>query len=112
VRFTLTRVVAAARYPARMCRSIHPLFNVEPAPTDEDIHAAALQYVRKVSGTPKPSRANEEAFSRAVGEVAEATHRLIGVLVTTAPPRDRALEVARARLRASRRYGTMLPEGS
>jgi hypothetical protein len=88
-----------------MCRSIHELFNFEPTATDEEVHAAALQYVRKVSGHQRPSRVNEEVFLRAIDEVAEATHRLIEGLLTAAPPRDREVVAARARLRAARRYG-------
>lgn len=88
-----------------MCRSIHELFNLDPAVTDEEIHAAALQYVRKVSGSPRPSRANEPTFDRAVQEIAEATHRLIDAMVTNAPPRDREVMAARARERAIQRFG-------
>jgi hypothetical protein len=89
-----------------MCRSIHPLFNFEPPATDDEVHAAALQFVRKVSGSTKPSRANEEAFQRAVDEIAEATHRLLDGMTTTAPARDRDEMAARARIRAAARYGT------
>jgi hypothetical protein len=89
-----------------MCRNIRPLANFEPPVTDEEVQAAALQYVRKISGTTKPSRANVEAFERAVAEVAEASARLLGTLVTTAPPKDRAGEGARARQRAALRYGS------
>ncbi len=88
-----------------MCRNIHVLFNFEPAATEEEIRAAALQYVRKISGYAKPSAANEAAFDRAVAEVAEASARLIESLVTAAPPRDRAAEIAKARERAARRFG-------
>jgi hypothetical protein len=87
-----------------MCRSIHTLFNFEPPATRDEVEAAALQYVRKVSGFTKPSRANEEAFTRAVGEVADATQRLIDALMTTATPKDRDVEQARARERAAKRY--------
>ena len=87
-----------------MCRNIHPLFNFEPGATDEEIRAAALQYVRKISGFTKPSAANEAAFARAVDEVAEATQRLVGSLVTSAPAKDRAVEAERARARAAKRY--------
>jgi hypothetical protein len=87
-----------------MCRNIHTLFNYEPAATAEEIHDAALQYVRKVSGFTKPSRANEEAFARAVDEVSEATAKLIGSLVTTAAPRDREVEAERKRARAAERF--------
>ena len=88
-----------------MCRNIKTLHNFEPPATDEELQAAALQYVRKVTGSQKPSKANEEAFARAVEEVAGTTARLLRVLVTTAPPRDRELEAARARERAAKRFG-------
>ena len=88
-----------------MCRNIHTLFNFEPAATHEEIRDAALQYVRKVSGFTKPSRANEAAFDGAVEEVAAATARLLDALVTTAPTKDRAREAERARARAAARYG-------
>jgi hypothetical protein len=89
-----------------MCRNIRPLANFEPAVTAEEIEAAALQYVRKISGSPRPSRANAEAFDRAVAEVAAASARLLESLVTSAPPRDREIEAAKARERAAARYGT------
>lgn len=89
-----------------MCRSIHVLFNLDPPVTDEEIEAAALQYVRKVSGVTRPSAANEEAFTAAVQAVAEATATLLRSLVTKAPPRNREVEAARARARAARRYAT------
>ena len=89
-----------------MCRNIRPLSNFEPPATDDEIAAAALQFVRKISGTTKPSRVNAEAFDRAVAEVAEASHRLLGALVTTAPPKDREVEALKARERAALRYGT------
>jgi hypothetical protein len=89
-----------------MCRNIRPLANFEPAVTDEEIHAAALQYVRKISGAARPSRANAEVFDRAVAEVAEASARLLSALVTTAPPKDREVEAAKARQRAALRYGS------
>lgn len=88
-----------------MCRNIRVLFNFDPAATDTDIRAAALQYVRKVSGYAKPSAANEEAFEHAVGEVARATAVLLDSLVTTAPPRDRQAELAKAHERALQRFG-------
>lgn len=88
-----------------MCRNIHVLFNFDPPATDEEVRAAALQYVRKVSGYAKPSKANEAAFERAVDRVAEATSALVGEMVTTAPPRDRDAEVAKARERARLRFG-------
>jgi hypothetical protein len=88
-----------------MCRNIKTLHNFAPPATDEEIHSAAVQYVRKVTGMQKPSRANAEAFERAVDEVADATTRVLRSLVTTAPPRDREVEVARARARAVARFG-------
>ena len=89
-----------------MCRNIHTLFNFEPPATEDEVHDAALQYVRKVSGYTKPSQANEEAFARAVDEVTAATSRLIDALVTTAPPKDREVEAARKRERAEKRFAT------
>jgi hypothetical protein len=86
-----------------MCRNIHTLYNFEPPATEDEIRGAALQFVRKISGFTKPSRANEAAFERAVDEVAEASARLLGSLVTTAAPKDREREAARARERAARR---------
>ena len=87
-----------------MCRNIHTLFNYEPPATHEEVRGAALQYVRKISGFTKPSQANEEAFARAVDEVAAATQRLLDALVTTAAPKDREVEAERARARAAKRY--------
>jgi len=87
-----------------MCRNIHTLFNYDPPATEHEIQDAALQYVRKVSGFAKPSRANEEAFSRAVEEVGAATQRLLGALVTSAPAKDREVEAERARARAAKRF--------
>jgi hypothetical protein len=87
-----------------MCRNIHSLFNFDPPATDDEVRAAALQYVRKISGFTKPSRANEEAFARAVVDVAAASQRLIDSLVTSAPPKHREVEAERARARASKRY--------
>ena len=89
-----------------MCRNIRTLYNFEPPATEEEMRDAALQYVRKISGYTKPSQANEDAFSRAVDAVAEASVRLLGELVTTAPPRDREVEREKARARAAERYGT------
>jgi len=89
-----------------MCRNIHTLFNFEPPATSDEVDAAALQYVRKVSGFTKPSQANEEAFNRAVHEVAHATQHLLEALVTNAAPKDREVEAARKRARAAERYGT------
>jgi hypothetical protein len=82
-----------------MCRNIHTLYNFEPEATDEEIRNAALQYVRKISGFTKPSQANAEAFERAVDDVAAVTSRLLGELVTTAPPKDREAEAAKKRAR-------------
>jgi hypothetical protein len=87
-----------------MCRNIRTLHNFEPAVTSDEIRAAALQYVRKVSGSTKPSRANEEAFNRAVDEVAHITHHLLEDLVTTAPPKNREVEAEKRRARAAQRY--------
>ena len=89
-----------------MCRNIHTLFNFEPPATEEEVRDAALQYVRKISGFTKPSRANEDVFVRAVDEVAAATQRLLAQLVTTAAPKDRELEAQRKRARAAKRYAT------
>jgi hypothetical protein len=88
-----------------MCRNIRPLNNFEPPATTDEVRAAALQYVRKVSGTTKPSQANQEAFDRAVEEIAHITAHLLGDLVTTAPPKDREVEAAKARARSAERYG-------
>ena len=88
-----------------MCRNIKTLHNFEPPATDDEVYAAALQYVRKVSGSTKPSKANEAVFARAVDEVAHVTRHLLAELVTTAPPRDREVEAARARARAEKRFG-------
>jgi hypothetical protein len=87
-----------------MCRNIRTLHNFAPPATHEEVHDAALQYVRKISGTNKPSRANAEAFDRAVQAVAEATTRLLDELVTSAPPKDREEEAAKARARSAERY--------
>lgn len=92
-----------------MCRNIRTLYNFEPPATDAEIRAAALQYVRKVSGFTNPSAANQEAFDRAVDEVVHASAKLMGALVTTAAPRDREVEAARARERAVRRFGPRPP---
>jgi hypothetical protein len=89
-----------------MCRNIHTLFNFEPPATHDEVRDASLQYVRKISGFTKPSQANEQAFARAVDEVAEATRRLIDELVTSATPKDREVEAERARARAAKRYAT------
>jgi hypothetical protein len=87
-----------------MCRNIRTLHNFEPPASDDEIHAAALQYVRKISGFSKPSQANEAAFLRAVDEVTDASRRLLAGLSTSAPPKDREAEAAKARARAQRRY--------
>lgn len=89
-----------------MCRNIRTLHNFEPHATSEEVHAAALQYVRKISGSTKPSRANQEAFDEAVHEIAHITQHLLESLVTQAPPKDREAEAAKARARAAVRYGT------
>jgi hypothetical protein len=89
-----------------MCRNIRTLYNFEPPTTHEEVHAAAVQYVRKVSGMQKPSQANEAAVERAIDEVAAATTRLLDALVTAAPPRDREVEAERRRARAATRFGT------
>lgn len=88
-----------------MCRNIRPLFNFDPPTTPEEIHDAALQYVRKVSGSPRPSQANRDAFDRAVEEITLATEKLVARLVTTAPPRNRDIERQKARERSVRRFG-------
>jgi len=87
-----------------MCRNIRTLHNFEPPATNDEVHAAALQFVRKVSGTTKPSQANQEVFDRAVKEIAHLTQHLLDDLVTTAPPKDREVEAAKARARAELRY--------
>ena len=87
-----------------MCRNIRTLHNFEPPASPEEVHAAALQYVRKISGFSKPSAANTAAFERAVDEVAAVSARLLGELTTSAPPKDREVEAAKARARAAQRY--------
>ena len=87
-----------------MCRNIRPLNNFEPSATDDEIHAAALQYVRKVAGTTRPSAANQTCFDEAVHEIAYITAHLLDHLVTTAPPKDRETEAAKAKARAAKRY--------
>ena len=89
-----------------MCRNIHTLYNYEPPATNEEIHDASLQYVRKVSGFTKPSQANEAAFARAVEEVSDVSKRLLEQLVTTAAPKNREIEAERARSRAAKRFAT------
>lgn len=93
-----------AAYRGDMCRNIRTLHNFEPPATREEVHAAALQYVRKVSGSAKPSQANQAAFDEAVAEVTAITGRLLDQLTTTAPPKDREAEAAKARARAELRY--------
>lgn len=92
-----------------MCRNIRPLFNFEPTATDDEVRAASLQFVRKISGYTRPSSSNQEAFDRAVDEVARAARVLVDSLTTHAPPKDREIEAAKARAKAARRYGTAGP---
>jgi hypothetical protein len=87
-----------------MCRNIRPLYNFEPATTRDEIHNAAVQFVRKVSGMNKPSKANEEAFNRAVHDITHSVEHLLGSLVTTAAPRNRDIEAAKGKARAEARY--------
>ena len=87
-----------------MCRNIRTLYNFEPPATDDEVRASALQYVRKISGSTKPSQANAEVFERAVDEIAHVTRHLLDELVTTAPPKDREVEAAKRRARAAERY--------
>ena len=96
--------MAARRTLVGMCRNIRTLHNFEPPASRDEVHAAAVQYVRKVSGTSKPSQANQEAFDQAVREVADATRRLLDGLTTNAPPKNREEEAAKARARAEVRY--------
>ncbi len=91
-------------YRMSMCRNIHTLHNFEPAATDDEVHAAALQYVRKISGTTKPSKANAEVFDRAVEEIAHVTRHLLEDLVSTAPPKDRETEAEKAKARSAKRF--------
>jgi hypothetical protein len=88
-----------------MCRNIRTLYNFSPTATDEEVRAASLQFVRKISGFNKPSQSNHAAFDRAVDEVARAARKLLDGLTTTAPPKDREAEAAKARLRAAQRFG-------
>ena len=88
-----------------MCRNIKTLFNFEPPATDDEVRAAAVQYVRKISGSTRPSQVNEAAFERAVEDVAAVTRRLVDSLTTSAPPKDREVEAAKARARNARRFG-------
>jgi len=87
-----------------MCRNIHTLHNFEPAATDDEVHAAALQFVRKISGATKPSRANAEAFDRAVEEIAHISRHLLEDLVSTAPPKNRDEEAVKAKARSAKRF--------
>lgn len=89
-----------------MCRNIKPLFNFDPPASESEIHEAALQFVRKISGTNKPSKANEAAFNRAVSEIEAAAATMLQSFVTNAPPRDREIEAERARIRSAERFGT------
>ncbi|HEX3747416.1 MAG TPA: DUF2277 domain-containing protein [Bryobacteraceae bacterium] len=89
-----------------MCRNIRPLFNFDPPVTPDEVRAASLQFVRKISGFTKPSRANEEAFEAAVEEIAGVSNRLLHALATSAPPKNRDEEARKAKLRAAERYGT------
>ena len=89
-----------------MCRNIRPLFNFDPPTTSEEMHEAALQYVRKVSGSARPSQANQKAFDQAVAVITSATEKLVAGLVTTTPPRNREIERQKARERNVRRFGT------
>lgn len=89
-----------------MCRNIRTLFNFDPTATEEEIHAASLQYVRKITGFNKPSKANEEAFIRAVNEISMVSRDLLNTLVTSTEPRNREVEAERARTRSAKRYGT------
>lgn len=88
-----------------MCRNIRTLFNFDPPATDEEVYAAAIQYVRKISGYNKPSKGNEEAFNRAVNEIASVSRTLLDTLETNAEPRNREVEAERARARAAKRFG-------
>lgn len=92
-------------YGSGMCRNIKPLFNFDPPVTDDEVRAASLQFVRKISGFTKPSKTNEAAFDLAIEEVAAAARRLMDALVTTAPARDREVEAGKARVRAAERFG-------
>ena len=89
-----------------MCRNIKTLYNFKPPATEEEVRASALQFVRKLSGSTRPSKANEAAFNRAVDQVTKAAQELLDSLITTAPPRDRAVEAAKARARAAERFGS------
>ena len=89
-----------------MCRNIRPLFNFDPVATDDEVRDASLQFVRKISGFTKPSHSNQEAFDRAVEDIAHSARTLLDALTTTAPPKDREIEAAKAKARAAQRFGT------
>ncbi|GIO26300.1 DUF2277 domain-containing protein [Ornithinibacillus bavariensis] len=89
-----------------MCRNIRTLYNFDPPATNEEVHAASLQYVRKITGFNKPSKINEEAFNQAINEIANVTRNLLNTLETSAEPRNREVEAERARIRAAKRFGT------
>jgi hypothetical protein len=95
-----------------MCRNIRTLFNFDPSATDEEVRLASLQFVRKISGFTKPSQANQEAFDRAVSEVAAAARALLDSMTTTAPAKDRATEAAKAKARSALRFGAVEPQSS
>jgi hypothetical protein len=95
-----------------MCRNIKTLHNFSPPATHDEIHASALQFVRKLSGFSKPSKANEEAFNRAVEDVTHVAHELLHSLVSNAPPRDRETEASKARARSAKRFSAMVPVAS
>jgi hypothetical protein len=88
-----------------MCRNIRTLFNFDPAATEEEIHAASLQYVRKITGYNKPSKVNEEAFNRAIDEITTVTRKLLNAMETSTEPRNREIEAERARIRSAKRFG-------
>ncbi|HAM80488.1 DUF2277 domain-containing protein [Ornithinibacillus bavariensis] len=89
-----------------MCRNIRTLYNFDPPATNEEVHAASLQYIRKITGFNKPSKINEEAFNQAINEIANVTRNLLNTLETSAEPRNREVEAERARIRAAKRFGT------
>jgi len=106
VQAAIARIDAAAARLIGMCRNIRTLHNFEPPATEDEVREAALQYVRKISGSTKPSQANAAVFERAVDDVTEATRRLLDGLVTSAPPKDREVEAAKRRARAAQRFAT------
>lgn len=95
-----------------MCRNIRTLFNFDPPATEKEVRASAVQFVRKLSGFTRPSKANEAAFEHAVNQVTRVAQELLDALVTTAPPRDREAEAAKARARAAQRFGTPAAQGN